>query len=70
MNERFETQVINNEILEKLSLEHRYKFVNDNLRTVLNDKQFSFLIQVQDFCVKYEIKNKITNDYLQKKYIE
>ena len=61
VNKRYETQVINDEILEKLSLEHRYKFVNDNLRTVLNDKQFSFLTQVQDFCVKYEIKNKITH---------
>jgi len=61
MGRRFETQVINDEILEKLNLKNRYKFVNDNLRTILNDKQFSFLTQIQDFCVNYEIKNEITH---------
>ena len=50
-NKRFKTQVINDEILEKLCLENRYNFVNDNLRTILNDQQFNFLRQVQDFCL-------------------
>jgi alkylation response protein AidB-like acyl-CoA dehydrogenase len=61
MGRRFETQVINDEILEKLNLKNRYKFVNDNLRTILNDKQFSFLTQIQDFCVNFEIKNEIAH---------
>ncbi|HEC39900.1 hypothetical protein LCGC14_0596800 [marine sediment metagenome] len=60
-NKRYETQVINDEILEKLSLENRYKLINDNLRTVLNDAQFAFLKQAQDFCVNYERENNITH---------
>jgi len=58
---RYNTQVISDEILEKLSLENRYKFVNDNLSTILTDKQFSFLKQVQEYCLNYEKKNKITH---------
>jgi butyryl-CoA dehydrogenase len=58
---RYQTQVISDEILAKLSLQNRYKFVNDNLRTILSDKQFNFLNQVQDFCLNYETKNKIAH---------
>jgi len=38
------TQVINDEILEKLSLKNRYSFVNNNLMTVLSPEDFSFLL--------------------------
>ena len=58
---RYKTQVINDEILEKLSLENRYRFVNDNLSTVLSEKQFAFLKKVQDFCLAYEIDHKISH---------
>ena len=58
---RYKTQVINDEILGKLSLENRYNFVNDNLKVILKDKQFNFLKQVQGFCLNYEVKNKITH---------
>ncbi|MFX1312472.1 MAG: acyl-CoA dehydrogenase family protein [Promethearchaeota archaeon] len=61
MKKRFETQVINDEILEKLSLEHRYNFLNDNLRVILTDNQFNFLKEVQNFCLDYEKKNNITH---------
>ncbi|MFX1573259.1 MAG: acyl-CoA dehydrogenase family protein [Promethearchaeota archaeon] len=60
-NKRYKTQVINDEILEKLSLEHRYNFVKDNLRVILTEAQFNFLTKVQDFCLNYESKNKITH---------
>ena len=63
-NKRFETQVISDEILAKMSLQNRYKFVNDNLRTILSDKQFNFLNQVQDFCLDYESKNDIMETIL------
>ncbi len=61
MNKKFETRVINEEILAKLSLKNRYHFINDNLRTVLRDNQFSFLKQVQEFCINYEKNNNITH---------
>ncbi|MHA2006065.1 MAG: acyl-CoA dehydrogenase family protein [Promethearchaeota archaeon] len=60
-NKRFETQVIKDEILEKLNLENRYNFVKDNLRAIFSDKQFLFLERVQNFCLEYEAKNKITH---------
>ena len=58
---RYKTQVISDEILEKLSLKNRYKFVRDNLSAILSEKQFSFLKQVQNFCLDYEFKNKIAH---------
>ncbi|MHA2398763.1 MAG: acyl-CoA dehydrogenase family protein [Promethearchaeota archaeon] len=56
---RYETQVISDEILEKLSLENRYKFVRENLEAILSEQQFSFLKQAQNFCLDYESKNNI-----------
>ncbi|MFX1479459.1 MAG: acyl-CoA dehydrogenase family protein [Promethearchaeota archaeon] len=58
---RYETQVINDEILEKMSLENRYKFVDDNLSTILSEQQFAFLNRVQKFCLNYEKDHKITH---------
>lgn len=60
-NKKFETRVINEEILAKLSLENRYKFLNDNLNFVLTDKQFGFLKEVQNFCLEFERDNSITH---------
>ncbi len=61
MNRKFQTQVINDEILEKLSLENRYKFLNDNLSLILSDLQLDFLKEVQDFCLRFEKENNITH---------
>ena len=58
-HKRYESQVINDEILQKLSLRNRYNFVNDNLRWILRENQFNFLNQVQEFCLNYEKKNEI-----------
>lgn len=55
----FETQGINDEILDKLSLENRYKFLNMNLPTIVTDKQMDFIRQAQEFAMEYEKKNKI-----------
>ncbi len=58
---KFKTQTINDEILEKLSLKNRYKFLNDNLMTILSDDQFKFLKEVEDFCLKFESEKNITH---------
>jgi len=54
-------QVINDEILEKLSLKNRYNFLNNNLMAILTPEQFSFLKKVQKFCMRFEKKNNITH---------
>ena len=54
-------QVINDEILEKLSLKNRYSLLNNNLTSILSQEQFSFLKQVERFCLKFEKKNNITH---------
>ncbi|MFX0105427.1 MAG: hypothetical protein ACFE75_08050, partial [Candidatus Hodarchaeota archaeon] len=61
MNEKqkFETQVINDEILEKLSLKNRYAFVNNSLMPLLSQEQFNFFRKVQRFCIRFEKKNEI-----------
>ncbi|MFX1354749.1 MAG: acyl-CoA dehydrogenase family protein, partial [Promethearchaeota archaeon] len=58
---KFETQAINDEILEKLSLKNRYAFLNNNLTSILSPKEFNFLREVQRFCMKFEKKNNITH---------
>ncbi len=61
MGRRFEVQAINDEILDAMSLENRYNFVNNNLRSVLTPDQFSFFNEVQRFCKRFEKKNDITH---------
>ncbi|MFX1280264.1 MAG: acyl-CoA dehydrogenase family protein [Promethearchaeota archaeon] len=58
---KYVDQVINDEILEKLSLKNRYNFLNNNLMAILSTEQFSFLKQVQKFCLRFEKKNNITH---------
>ncbi len=58
---RFVDQVINDEILEKLSLKNRYSFLNNNLMAILSSEQFNFLKKVQKFCMRFEKKNIITH---------
>jgi alkylation response protein AidB-like acyl-CoA dehydrogenase len=54
-------QAINDEILEKLSLKNRYSLLNNNLTSVLSQVQFSFLREVERFCLKFEKKNNVTH---------
>ncbi len=58
---RYIDQVINDEILDKLSLRNRYSFLNNNLMPILSPEQFNFLKSVQKFCMRYEKKNGITH---------
>ncbi|MHA1256643.1 MAG: hypothetical protein ACTSPS_13700, partial [Promethearchaeota archaeon] len=58
---KFETQVINDDILEKLSLENRYAFLNICLDSMLSPNEMDFLKQVEGFCLKYENDNNITH---------
>jgi butyryl-CoA dehydrogenase len=52
----FDVQGINDTILEKLSLENRYKFLNMNLPTICSEKQMEFLKDAQKFALEYEQK--------------
>jgi len=61
LKNRFETQVINDEILEKLNLANRYNFLNENLIPILSESQFIFLKEVQDFCLNFEDMNNISH---------
>jgi butyryl-CoA dehydrogenase len=58
---KFMEQAINDDILEKLSLKNRYAFLNTNLMTVLEPKDFNFLKKAEKFCTRYEKKNNITH---------
>ncbi|MFX1275930.1 MAG: acyl-CoA dehydrogenase family protein [Promethearchaeota archaeon] len=58
---KFKTQAINNEILEKLNLKNRYKFLNDNLFSVLSEEQLDYLKRVQHFCLNFEKEKQITH---------
>ncbi|MFX0024561.1 MAG: hypothetical protein ACFE9S_19760, partial [Candidatus Hermodarchaeota archaeon] len=60
-NRKFKTQAINDEILEKLSLTYRYKFITNNLQIIFSPREIEFLQQMEDFCLKYEQQNNITH---------
>ncbi len=59
--QKFDTQVINDEILDKLCLKNRYAFINNNLTAILSQEEFNFLRKVQRFCLRFEKKNEITH---------
>ncbi|MCK4287047.1 MAG: hypothetical protein KAX18_12635, partial [Candidatus Lokiarchaeota archaeon] len=58
---RYMNKVINDEILDKLSLKNRYSFLNNNLMAILSPEQFNHLKKVQKFCLRFEKKNEITH---------
>lgn len=61
-NKKGQVQCINNEILEKLSLKTRNKFLNYNLKNFLRPKYFNFLKETQEFFEKFEKRNNITHN--------
>ncbi|MFX0020613.1 MAG: hypothetical protein ACFFAF_17990, partial [Candidatus Hermodarchaeota archaeon] len=61
-NKKGKVQCINDEILEKLSLKNRYKFLNYNLMTYLSKEHFDFLKQTQKFFINFEKKHNITHN--------
>lgn len=58
---KYQTQAINDDILGKLSLKNRYKFLNTNLMPICTPDEFNFLKEVEKFCTRFERKNKITH---------
>ncbi|NVM45384.1 MAG: acyl-CoA dehydrogenase [Candidatus Lokiarchaeota archaeon] len=62
VNKKGKVQCINDEILEKLSLKTRNKFLNYNLMSFLKPKHFDFLKQAQKFFVKFEKEKNITHN--------
>ncbi|TFF63732.1 MAG: acyl-CoA dehydrogenase [Promethearchaeota archaeon] len=58
---KFQTRAINEDIMEVMSLKNRYNFVNNNLMAILTPEQFSWLREVQRFCMRYEKKNNINH---------
>lgn len=61
-NKKGVIQCINDEILEKLSLKNRYKFLNYNLMTYLSKEHFEFLRQTQNFFINFEKKHNISHN--------
>ncbi len=61
-NKKGDVQCINDEILEKLNLKTRYKFLNSNLVSLLNPEDFNFLREIQKFYVNFEKKHNITHN--------
>ncbi len=57
-----EVQCIKDEILEKLSLKNRYKFLNYNLMSFLEKEHLDFLKKAQKFFIGFEKKNNITHN--------
>jgi alkylation response protein AidB-like acyl-CoA dehydrogenase len=55
-------QCIDDEILEKLSLKHRYNFLNNNLMSILKPEYFNFLKKSQKFFLKFEKNKNITHN--------
>jgi len=60
-NKKGTVQCINDEILEKLSLKNRYKFLNNNLTSILKPKFFNFLKESQRFYLKFEKKYNVNH---------
>mgnify|MGYP006278597293 CR=1 FL=1 len=58
---KYQTQAINDDILKKMNLKNRYKFLNTNMLPLLEPDEFNFLKEVQKFCQRYERKNNITH---------
>ena len=61
-NKKGKVQCIDDEILEKLSLSNRNKFLNYNLMSFLDSKYLNFLKQAQNFFENFEKANSITHN--------
>ena len=61
-NQKGDVLCINEEILEKMSLENRYKFLNANLMSVLPKEDFKWLREVEKFFINFEKEKNITHN--------
>ncbi|MFX0188772.1 MAG: acyl-CoA dehydrogenase family protein [Candidatus Hodarchaeota archaeon] len=62
LNKKGDVQCINDQILEKLQLKTRYKFLNSNLVSILKPDDFNFLRKIQKFYIDFEKKHNITHN--------
>ena len=60
-NKKGVVQCINEDILEKMNLQNRYNFLNNNLMSILKPKYFNFLRKAQKFFVRFEKKHNINH---------
>jgi len=51
-----QAKIINDKILEKMTLENVFKILNDNLFPALNEEEISFCLDLQNFCLELEPK--------------
>ena len=56
---KYQDRAINAEILDKLSLENRYEFLNRSLGVILDKQDMAFLKEVQEFCLNYEKEKQV-----------
>ncbi|MFW9873526.1 MAG: acyl-CoA dehydrogenase family protein [Candidatus Thorarchaeota archaeon] len=52
----FQEKIINDEILEKMSLENVFKIFNDNVYPMLNKEEQDYCDQLQEFCIEIDPK--------------
>ncbi|TFF86057.1 MAG: acyl-CoA dehydrogenase [Promethearchaeota archaeon] len=57
-----DVQCINDEILEKMQLKYRYKFLNNNLVSLLNPEDYEFLRELEKFFNNLEKKHNLTHN--------
>ena len=55
------TKAIDDQILDKLSLENRYSFLNSCMDSILKPEEKDFLNEVELFCLKFEKENNVTH---------
>jgi hypothetical protein len=53
---KMQEKIINNKILEKISIENAFKVLNDNLFAMLNDEEQEFCRNLQNFCIELHPK--------------
>jgi len=61
-NQKGDVLCINEDILAKMSLENRYKFLNTNLMSVLPKENFKWLKEVEKFYINFEKEKNITHN--------
>lgn len=58
----FQEKIINDQILEKMSLENVFKIFNDNVFPMLNDEEQEYCNDLQEFCLDLNPKINRSND--------
>ncbi|MHA1293100.1 MAG: acyl-CoA dehydrogenase family protein [Promethearchaeota archaeon] len=53
---KYQEKIIDDKILEKMTLENLFKILNDNLFALLNEEEKQYCLELQNFCLELEIK--------------